>query len=145
MKHMTRAFFVLVLLTAVLTSIAIGQVDRYAVSPQVRVSQQIDDSKVVRLYRNTHPAAKNAQNDRGPVPDGTLFDHIFIQLQRSPEQEQLIDKLINELNDRNSPNFHKWLTPEEYGRFGVRRKISTRSPAGSNITASPSTRSTPTG
>ena len=52
-------------------------------------------------------------------PTWTL-DHIFLFLQRSPQQEQALDKLINELNDRKSPKFHKWLTPEEFGeRFGV--------------------------
>jgi hypothetical protein len=119
---MTRVFFVVLFvaaLTAGLSSNLFAQVDRYSVSPTPRITQSIDEGNMVKLARNTRPEAKNAANDRGPVPDGTFFDHIFIQLQRSPEQEQLLDKLIDELNDRNSPNFHKWLTPEEFGRFGV--------------------------
>ena len=121
-QQMTRVFFVVLFvaaLTAGLSSNLFAQVDRYSVSPTPRITQSIDEGNMVKLARNTRPEAKNAANDRGPVPDGTFFDHIFIQLQRSPEQEQLLDKLIDELNDRNSPNFHKWLTPEEFGRFGV--------------------------
>ena len=45
---------------------------------------------------------------------------MFLLLQRSPEQGTELDKLIDELNDKNSANFHKWLTAEEFGeRFGV--------------------------
>ena len=40
-------------------------------------------------------------------------------MQRSPKQEKALDRLIEELNDRNSPNFHQWLTPEQYGEYGV--------------------------
>ena len=62
----------------------------------------------------------NAKNDRGRFPDGYSLEHILLQLQRSPQQEQELEKLINEMNDRNSPNFHQWLTSEEIGdRFGV--------------------------
>ena len=48
------------------------------------------------------------------------MDHIFLFLQRSPQQEQALNQLIEQLNDRKSPNFHNWLTAEEFGeRFGV--------------------------
>jgi hypothetical protein len=41
-------------------------------------------------------------------------------LKRSAEQQQALDRLVAEQNDPGSPNFHKWLTPEEFGqRFGV--------------------------
>jgi hypothetical protein len=72
----------------------------------------------MRLAGNTRPEAILA-NDRGPVPDGYDFDHILLVLQRSPEQEQELKTLIESLNDRNSPNFHHWMTPEEFGRYGV--------------------------
>ncbi len=71
------------------------------------------------LSGNTRPEA-NALNYRGPVSADLPIDHMLLFLQRSPEQEQAVDQFINSLNDRNSPNFHKWLTPEEFGeRFGV--------------------------
>ena len=85
----------------------------------VRISQSIDDNQTVRLAHNTRPEA-NAKNDRGPVSDSFDIDHMFLLLQRSPEKEQALDKLIDQLNDRKSPNFHHWLTAAEFGqRFGV--------------------------
>jgi len=84
-----------------------------------QITKQIDESSLVGLARNTHPAA-NAQNDRGPVSDSFDADHMLLILQRSPAQERKVNKFIDSLNDRNSPNFHKWLTAEEFGeRFGV--------------------------
>ena len=122
MKQSTRVFFVIAfviaLLTAILNSPALAQIDRSAVAPQARVTEQIKESNLVTLSRNTHPAA-NYKNDRGAVSDALDLDHILLLLQRTPEQEQALNQLIDELNDRNSPNFHQWLTPEEYGQFGV--------------------------
>ncbi len=110
-----------VLLMAFITISALFSYARGASDPVSagRITQQIDESKVVRLAGNTRPEA-NIKNDRGPVSDVLDIDHMFLLLQRSPEKEQELDRLIDSLNDRNSPNFHHWLTPEEFGdRFGV--------------------------
>ena len=41
-------------------------------------------------------------------------------LKRSPEQESALQALLASQQDPKSPNYHKWLTPEEFGkRFGV--------------------------
>ncbi len=90
-----------------------------AASVPDRIIQPINEAQLITLPRNTRPEA-NSRNDRGPVSDGFDIEHIFLLLQRSPEQEQELDKLIDELNDRTSPNFHHWLTANEFGpRFGV--------------------------
>jgi hypothetical protein len=84
-----------------------------------RVTQAIDVSKLVTLKGHVLPFA-NATNDRGPVVDSLAINHMQLVLQRSPEQEAELNQLMDEQNDRNSPNFHQWLTPAEYGeRFGV--------------------------
>jgi len=84
-----------------------------------RITQQIDENKRVTLTGNTRPEA-NAAFDRGAVSDAFDVDHMFLLLQRSPGQERAVDKFIDSLNDRKSPNFHHWLTAEEFGqRFGV--------------------------
>ena len=84
-----------------------------------RITQPIDESQVATLRGNTRPEA-NSKNDRGAVADSFDVEHILLLLQRSPEQEQELDKLIDELNDRTSPSFHNWLTAAEFGqRFGV--------------------------
>jgi hypothetical protein len=90
-----------------------------AASAPDRITQQIDENNRVKLFGNTRPEA-NRKNDRGAVPDSFGIDHMFLLLQRSPDREQKLNKLIGELNDRKSANFHHWLTAGEFGqRFGV--------------------------
>src|SRR5438445_9801684 len=84
-----------------------------------RITQNIDEGNLVRLTGNTRREAK-AENDRGAVADDFRVEHMLLQLYRSLEQEQALQQFIEELHDPNSPNFHKWLTAQEFGgRFGV--------------------------
>ncbi|MGB9489729.1 MAG: protease pro-enzyme activation domain-containing protein, partial [Terriglobales bacterium] len=115
----TKAFVGLAVVVALIAAFNVFSFGQSGNEP--RVTQQIDDSNLVRLYRNTRPEA-NFKNDRGAVADTYDIDHIWLQLQRSSEQEQELDQYIDQLNDRTSPNFHKWLTPEEYGQFGVAKE-----------------------
>ena len=90
------------------------------VQPTQRITQNIDERVYVPMSGNTRPEAKNAANYRGPAAANMEMEHIFLFLQRSPQQEQALNKLIEQLNDRKSPQFHKWLTAEEIGqRYGV--------------------------
>src|SRR5215468_9711181 len=83
------------------------------------ITQNIDESKLVRLQGNTHPQAK-AQNDRGAVSDSFQMEHLLLQLKRSPEQEQELHQFIEDLHTESSPNSHHWLTAQEFGdRFGL--------------------------
>ena len=84
-------------------------------SARALIRETLDESKLVTLAGNTHPEA-TAENDLGPVADGFVLDHMMLQLKRSPEQEKAVEQLIAELHDPQSPNFHKWLTAEEFGK-----------------------------
>jgi uncharacterized repeat protein (TIGR01451 family) len=45
---------------------------------------------------------------------------MYLQLKRSPEQELAAKQFVESLTLKASPNFHKWITPAEYGRrFGA--------------------------
>ena len=58
-------------------------------------------------------------DDRGPVEVGRKLPHMTLVFKRNPEQRAALDRLLRELQDHSSPNYHKWLTPEEFGaRFG---------------------------
>lgn len=74
----------------------------------------INDGNVVRLFGNTRPEA-NAANDRGKVADNFPMQHLALQLRRSPEQEQALRQFIDQLHDPTSANYHRWLTPEQFG------------------------------
>jgi subtilase family serine protease len=84
-----------------------------------RITQEIDDSKPVQLKGHVHPKAK-AQYDQGEVAPSFGMDYVTLLLKPSVEQRVAMDKLLAELQDRSSPNYHNWLTVEEYAdRFGL--------------------------
>ena len=88
-----------------------------AVAP--RITAAIDDAKLTVLKGNTHPLAR-AEFDRGQAPANHRLDRMLLVLKRSPEQQQALHKLLDEQQDKSSPNYHKWLTAEEFGRrFGA--------------------------
>ncbi len=83
-----------------------------------RITEAVDETKLVTLTGNTHRMAQ-AQFDQGPAPDSLPLDRLMLILKRSPEQEAALRTLLDEQQDKNSPNFHKWLTPEQFGQqFG---------------------------
>jgi subtilase family serine protease len=83
------------------------------------ITQEIDESRLVTLKGNTRPEA-NATNDRGAVADDFQMEHMLLQLQRPPEQEQVLKEFIDQLHDPASPNFHRWLSAQEFGeKFGL--------------------------
>lgn len=83
-----------------------------------RITQAVDDTKTVRLPGNTHPLAR-LQFDQGPAPADLPMERMMLVLKRSPEQEAALGKLMAEQLDKSSPNYHRWLTPEQFGQqFG---------------------------
>ena len=83
-----------------------------------RIMQAINPSQLTVLRGNTHPMAR-PQFDRGPAPASLPMDHMLLVLKRSPQQEAALETLLAQQQDRSSPNYHKWLTPEQFGRqFG---------------------------
>jgi Pro-kumamolisin, activation domain len=82
------------------------------------ITQSIVEANLVRLFGNVRPEAI-AANDRGRVPDGFSMEHLLLQLKRPPAQEQALGQLIDQLHDPASPNFHRWLLPNQFGvQFG---------------------------
>src|SRR5579863_3915400 len=83
-----------------------------------RVTQSVDDSNRVTLRGNVHPMARAAL-DRGAVPDSQLATRVDILLKRSDDQEAALRQLLDQQQDKSSPNYHKWLTPDQFGKqFG---------------------------
>ena len=80
-----------------------------------RIVTNIDEASLVTLKGNTHPLALS-KYDQGAVSDSLPMQHMFLVLQRSPEQQQAFSKLLDEQQDPKSANYHKWLTAEELGK-----------------------------
>jgi subtilase family serine protease len=85
---------------------------------QPRITQAIDEQQRVRLAGNTHPLAQ-ARFDFGPAPDSLAAERMLLLLQRGPDQEAALRKLLEEQQTKSSPNYHRWLSPQEFGQqFG---------------------------
>jgi hypothetical protein len=83
-----------------------------------RITQAIDETQLVRLKGNVHPLAR-PEFDHGSVADSTSVKRGLLLLQRSAEQESALRDLLDEQQIKDSPNFHRWLTPQQFGaQFG---------------------------
>jgi subtilase family serine protease len=87
----------------------------HAQTPPRQVTERIDDARTVTREGNTRPEA-NAVNDRGIVDATYRMDHMQLLLRRSAESEAAVQSRIAALYDPASPDFHQWLTAEEFGR-----------------------------
>jgi subtilase family serine protease len=86
------------------------------------ITQDVNENNMVTLQGNTRPEA-NAMNDRGAVADDLTMDHMMLQLQRSPEQEAVLEKLIDEMQTKGSSNYHQWMTAPQFAeKFGVAKE-----------------------
>jgi subtilase family serine protease len=86
---------------------------------QDRIPGSVDSGQRKVLLRSLHPKAQS-QFDRGIVEPDTTFGYLTLTTSPSPSQQRALDQLMAEQLDSSSPNFHKWLTPEEYGsQFGL--------------------------
>ena len=92
----------------------------FAQSAKPILTGSIIESQRVVLEGNTPPAALYAENDRGPVADTMQLDHMLLALKHSPEVEAALQELIDDMHNPASPEYHRWLTPEQIGaRFGL--------------------------
>jgi hypothetical protein len=71
------------------------------------------------LRGTVHPEAQ-PQYDRGAVDDNFPMRRLLLIMAGSPERETALRKFLHNAHTAGSPEYHKWLTPEEYGeRFGA--------------------------
>jgi subtilase family serine protease len=84
----------------------------------VLITQPVNAAKTVTLTGNTRPEAI-AANDLGAVPDSFQLPHMLLQLQRSAQQQQALDTLIDQLHDTSSASYGHWLTAEQFSQFGL--------------------------
>jgi subtilase family serine protease len=83
------------------------------------ITAPVDETKLTVLPGNTHPLAR-PQFDRGLAPGSLAMEHILLVLKQSPAQQAALEKLLADQQDKSSPNYHKWLSPDEFGQqFGA--------------------------
>jgi len=88
-------------------------------SPSLALSARvIDNNDAIILPGNVHPLAR-PEFDRGQADPSLPMKRMILTLRLSDAKQAELDRLLTELHDPASPNYHHWLTPEEFGsRFG---------------------------
>jgi subtilase family serine protease len=87
-------------------------------TPRPLITEALDESRLTVLKGNTHPLARR-EFDLGTAPASLPMERMLLVLKRSDEQETALRKLLDDQQDKNSPHYHKWVTPEQFGaQFG---------------------------
>jgi subtilase family serine protease len=105
---MSRFLRHLFLALAVLPFLAIG----------AQAQRVINDADRITRRGNTNPLAR-AEFDRGSADINTPMKNMILSLSLRPGAQAELQTLLAQQQDPSSPNYHKFLTPEEFGlRFG---------------------------
>jgi hypothetical protein len=81
---------------------------------QALITQPINESQLMVLKGNTHPLAR-AEFDLGTAAATLPMNRMLLVLKRSAQQEADLEQLLDDQLNTSSANYHKWLTPEEFG------------------------------
>src|SRR5690349_21194864 len=79
------------------------------------ITRPVDQSALTALRGNVHPLAR-PEFDRGPAPLSLSAGRMVLVLKRTPTQETRLRQYLASLEDSNSPNYHRFLTPAQFGR-----------------------------
>ncbi|MFZ0197979.1 MAG: protease pro-enzyme activation domain-containing protein [Candidatus Sulfotelmatobacter sp.] len=84
-----------------------------------RITAPIDSSQMVKLPGNVHGLAQ-PRFDIGRTNGGRQMYGVSLVFHPSAAQQQNLNNLLAQQQDRSSPNYHKWLTPAQFAdRFGM--------------------------
>lgn len=79
---------------------------------------KVDPNETVILMGNVHPLAR-PEFDIGPADASLPMKRMILTLRPDPVRQAELDGLLARQQDPLSPDYHRWLTPEEFGiRFG---------------------------
>ncbi len=88
-------------------------------STVARINRPVNDSDVALLPGGVHPRIAQAL-DQGSVSASMPLHRMAMFFKSSAAQQKDLDELLREQQDPASPNYRKWLTPEQYAaRFGM--------------------------
>ncbi len=98
--------------------LALGAVAARAAPPVVTaVVTQVDDATVAALPGD-RPGAINLATDSGVLPAAAELPEIRLELKRPAALQAALDRLVEQQQDKASPEYHHWLTPADLRAYG---------------------------
>jgi subtilase family serine protease len=86
---------------------------------QDRIKNRIDPAVISEVKGNVHPQATR-QRDIGRLNASFKIAHVTMTFKMTDVQRAALNDLLQRQQDPSSPDYHRWLTPEEYAsRFGI--------------------------
>lgn len=109
---------VLLALFSLVIPVHAQQPNHASVAQHPLITEAIDEAHLKILKGNTYPLAR-PEFDLGTADGSLPMNRMLLVLKRSDDQERALRKLLDDQQDKHSPNYHKWLTPEKFGeQFG---------------------------
>ena len=107
-----------IICTLMLCATVLAQEAAQRTAPRPQITQSVDESQLTTLQGDTHPLAR-PEFDLGTVAGSQTMKRMLLVLKRSPEQEAALEKLLDDQQNKTSPSYHQWLSPEQFGQqFG---------------------------
>jgi subtilase family serine protease len=118
MRRLPATSLPLSIVSTFILSMLIGSTLSFAAAPD-RITGPVASGQLVRLSAGV-PIKAQAQFDQGSVDPSLKLSYMTLLTVPSASQQKAIDQLLAQQQDRRSPLYHKWLTPEQYAdRFGL--------------------------
>ena len=87
--------------------------------PSARIVAKVDNAQRTKIA-GTYPGALSAAVIGGRVAPSTKLGNLHLVLSASADQMAAFQLLTDQQQDKSSPNYHQWLTPETFGQsFGA--------------------------
>lgn len=103
----------------VIATVSAQTPDFRSIRPSARITRVVDETALVARAGNVHPLAR-AEFDTGIAPPETRMDRMILLLAPDTSQQTALESLLAAQQDPRSPEYQRWLTPEQFGeRFGV--------------------------
>src|SRR5690348_5815296 len=103
---------------ALITVLSMGGSGDSQIASRDRILRSVDAAQVSPLRGTAHPRAQ-ARFDQGRTNPGQMISGA-ITFRLTAAQQGDLNQLLREQQDRTSPNYHRWITPDQYARrFGM--------------------------
>jgi subtilase family serine protease len=101
---------------AILGSVLFASTAAFAQQAAPRITAQVDETSLATLKGSFSMAAR-VEFDQGEADASTQLSGVRLVFSRTDAQQAALDAYLAELQDPASSNYHKWLTPEQFGKL----------------------------